>query len=52
MRKLVAAKMPVEGKEAIVTMMTEDGEPSQIYIDSVDDRVSAGDIYVGHVPAE
>lgn len=49
MRKLIAAKMPVEGKKAIVTLLMTDAEISQIYIDSPKEKTEAGDIYVGHV---
>ena len=41
--------MPIEEKEAVVTILLDEDGPAEIYVDSPESKTAAGDIYVGHV---
>lgn len=48
-RKLVAAHMPVNGTDAVVAVLFEDGKAVEISVEGREEKLRTGDIYVGHV---
>ena len=48
-KKLVIAKMPVNGKEHIATVLYENGKAVELYFSDVEKEQVLGNIYLGHV---